>query len=961
MKELFQSVVMRLALCGVAVSLVLLALRSRMVRETFARLLSVWRSLTAFGRVAVCSFLLLGVLVGGDKTNGVPLNMNSPLPQIMQGGIIQGGAASCRANMAELEAPPPCGTPHLLATLPNSGFAARKAGNWNVRGAWKDSFWLPFEDGWVFPHGTNHLSGVEVVSYGEVWATPFGDAVAPLGVPVEIVPGLSAFGYEHTPSNSYRFVWTDAAINRDTNNLLTASIELFRDGGVSVTTNGVAAYLPRELPFEHHGYGQDAEWVTANFTNATEILSVGYPQWVDAQVGTSLTNGLYKLTVTVADDPPETTQISVGGYSVAVTNAGEYVFLLEKGPAFDLAVFPPSDGVAVSAVDDIAAMRSSALRGGFVETALPTRAGGDGTWTPDGGGFWTDYAAGMGHARFWWLPWLCGSPDVTHIDANAGAVEFHANLVDYRREQPVFQWTASEGLAVASPNSQTTQVAADGAVAWARASMTVTASFGYDRSLVSYLYVSYGTESEPPVSCALSVQNVHFINEGDRPERVYPVSVSLLCPVETNGVVNISHEGSDGALFWSDAAATQPLQSLSGISLSSVEEGSGGASYTFYMTSPTIGSGSFTATFTLPNGDTRGVAKSYRVIEPIRRLVCCEIDGQYSCVYNPSRLVYEHPARLKVGANGNYSPHEVEWRVVSGPGVVTRDEDEFGDVGWGATVAATAQSGEVVVEARFNEDAIQPRFVLPIVREKAIPVETYVVCDSNGVASATRSEIDSKIASANVLLRQIGIALVVVDSLYEIQRPEYFCLREHEVITNANGAVRLRWGVSQDVMSLAALAHTNAALKTFWVGAITNGTPIAFSVATENAVFMSPQTNGKVLAHEVGHVLGLEDVYDVLKHYERGRSMVQVDEEVRKGIFGDPNRDWGQESGRGFYPEGYVIRNVIQDLLMYGYNRDGAFDIPSGTVHGLHEWSRNVLERKDVKVGAENTTIHEGK
>ena len=56
-----------------------------------------------------------------------------------------------------------------------------------------------------------------------------------------------------------------------------------------------------------------------------------------------------------------------------------------------------------------------------------------------------------------------------------------------------------------------------------------------------------------------------------------------------------------------------------------------------------------------------------------------------------------------------------------------------------------------------------------------------------------------------------------------------------------------------------------------------------------------------------------------------------------------------------------MIRNVIQDLLMYGYNRDGAFDIPSGTVHGLHEWSRNVLERKDVKVGAENTTIHEGK
>ena len=62
MKELFAQIVMRLALCGLAVSLALFALRSRMARDTFARLLSVWRSLTELGRVAVCSFLLIGVL-----------------------------------------------------------------------------------------------------------------------------------------------------------------------------------------------------------------------------------------------------------------------------------------------------------------------------------------------------------------------------------------------------------------------------------------------------------------------------------------------------------------------------------------------------------------------------------------------------------------------------------------------------------------------------------------------------------------------------------------------------------------------------------------------------------------------------------------------------------------------------------------------------------------------------------
>ena len=580
-----------------------------------------------------------------------------------------------------------------------------------------------------------------------------------------------------------------------------------------------------------------------------------------------------------------------------------------------------------------------------------------GQWVPDSGEFWTDYVAGMGYAQLWWLPWLCGSPDVSHIDPMAGPVTFHADLLDYRGGAASFLWTGSDALTIASPNSQTTAVAADLAD-WRLTSLFVTATFGADRSLTSYLYVSYGTNDSPQVSCSLSVQGVHFINEGDRPERVYPVSVSLICPVETNAVVDISWEGSDGALFWSDSAATQPLSSLSGISLSSVTEESGGASYTFYMTSPNIGSGSFTATFTLPSGETRGVAKSYRAIEPIRRLVCSEIDPEYSCVFNPSRLVYGHPARLKVGVNGNFSPSDVEWSIVSGPGTVVRGEDDFGSADWTATVTATAESGEVVVEARFNEDAIQPRFVLPIVQQRTLPVEAYVICDSNGVAAATLADIVSKLDFANIVLSQVGIELSFPGAVYELLHPEYFCLKEHDATTNANGVVRLKWAISQDVVRLRELAQTNAAIRTFWVGSITNGTPFAFSVLSERSVFMSRQASGAALAHEMGHVLELEDIYDVLKHYSPGQDMAQVNEEVRKEVFGDRIRDWGSETGRGFYPEDFSIRDVFETLLMYGYEGEFSLDIPSGTVHGLFEWSRNVLERKNVKVGAEDIKIN---
>ena len=130
-------------------------------------------------------------------------------------------------------------------------------------------------------------------------------------------------------------------------------IELFRNGDVAVTTNGVSEFYPRELPFEHDGYGQDDEWVAANFTNATEIAAAGgYAAWVDDQVGEGLLNGLYKLTVSLAEDPPEATLLTVGVETVAVTNAGEYVFLLEKGIEYPLSVFPRDATNFVYAVTD---------------------------------------------------------------------------------------------------------------------------------------------------------------------------------------------------------------------------------------------------------------------------------------------------------------------------------------------------------------------------------------------------------------------------------------------------------------------------------------------------------------------------------------------------------------------------------------------------------------------------------
>ena len=135
MVALLQTVLMRLAVCGLAASLAVLALRSWSVRAVLARLAAIWRGLTTFGRFAVCAFLLVGVLEA-DKTNNVPPNLNAPLPQMQQGGVFLTGFTGLTGlpsvgNLVNLVNP-------VQTTSAPCDFAARKAANWNVRGAWKD-------------------------------------------------------------------------------------------------------------------------------------------------------------------------------------------------------------------------------------------------------------------------------------------------------------------------------------------------------------------------------------------------------------------------------------------------------------------------------------------------------------------------------------------------------------------------------------------------------------------------------------------------------------------------------------------------------------------------------------------------------------------------------------------------------------------------------------------------------
>ena len=960
MMALFQTVLMRLALCGLAASLVVLLLRSRIARDTFARLLSIWRSLTAFGRVAVCSFLLIGVLVGGDKTNGVnnlpPQQMMSPMAQQGHGFLLTGLLVN--GNLANV----------MNLAQPQTTFAERKTANWNIRGAWKDSFWLDFEGGWVFPWGTNHLSSVEVVSYGQVWATPFDtNAVASAGAPFEIVPGLTTFAYEFTPSNSYRFVWTGAAINRDTNNLVAAALELFRNGDVSVTTNGIATLLPRTLPFPHSGFGQDDEWVTANFTNAAEILAVGYPQWVNDQVGEGLTNGLYKLSVTVAGDPPETTFLFVGDLSVAVTNAGEYVFLLEKGPAYDLTVFPPSSNVTITAVDDVPTMRGTPM----MRSAW---SWGDGTWSVDMGEFVCDYYPGMPSAVCWWLPWLCGSPDVVHIGPSDPQMEFVAQVFDcVHPENATFEWEVSEGLVASTPYAQSTLVTAVDIPSWSSVSMSVTAFFSSIGNLTSSLGFTVGTNATPQAGVSVSVPRVMFQNDDDdncdgivdyemvnfgnvltnAEDDIVKGSVVFRSDVLTNGTVRIELSGFPGDVYTNDCEAALVSErfdvAIEGEVSRTVDIYFNPVSWAPYQ-SPRV-----TAVWIPEVGEPQTSSVPFSVVKPVAETICSEtvehsvLGTNHVYVLNPCGVAVGDDAYFRIAVSPSSLPDsEIVWTNRNG-----RIEFVGGNIGRNVHVRGVSVGDaelEVIIGGR---DRQAPTFPLKVVTPQTFKITAWIVSDAEGNVAKQVDDVQNMIAPLNDIYRQVGVSFYL----------------DFIAVTNIPDAFNLLYdSATNDVWNfyrLVDIGQNTGGIECYFVNDIIHADGRAGPVGANSAggiVIRASATVG-TLAHEIGHAFGLRDIYVSAR-------------EKDEYVFGADDKDVGQvtissssapedwnggccgfgDSGARYYQGGTKRSAIIPRLVMYGIVTpdDIRRDITTGNVDGiwyLGDGASRVWYDSDASIG----------
>ena len=251
MREFFQTLLLRFSLCALAATLALLVIHSKTFRDACAKLLALWRGMTALGRTVAVLVVSVFVVYASTKTNTPPLRVVRPLslPRLESPTVT---AADIDRGYRQVS----------VATNEDASFAmpsnATIIGNWHKRGTFGEWMRLDFGD-FAFPLGRNGAaySAFSVFSDGKIRPTPRDTAheICAVGSPLLALQGESRFWTAEGANDSKILTWENFFLNADTNAPVNAQIKLSPAGDFTVRTNAVETAYARICPQDWDGDG----------------------------------------------------------------------------------------------------------------------------------------------------------------------------------------------------------------------------------------------------------------------------------------------------------------------------------------------------------------------------------------------------------------------------------------------------------------------------------------------------------------------------------------------------------------------------------------------------------------------------------------------------------------------------------------------------------------------------------
>ena len=338
------------------------------------------------------------------------------------------------------------------------------------------------------------------------------------------------------------------------------------------------------------------------------------------------------------------------------------------------------------------------------------------------------------------------------------------------------------------------------------------------------------------------------------------------------------------------------------------DEGSGSLEgCTDVWISPGIWTNQYTVTATFPFTQEKSSSRPFTAIAIDAEPICAETN-ENGIVYNPCMTILGETAQFKINVwPANIPDNAIVW-TVSGEGSATFPNGNRGRI----VTLRGEEAGDVTLTVSIDGyNGVKPTFTTRVSPLRPVPVDVWICEDAWGDPVVTEAHVSQLISDANLLLRQVCISCFVYRVSYTNDQ-DFLDLEELG-----------SYEFNQQYDKMVSVPNASTGIEVHFVRSFATG----LGVTDPNGTALIPTATAEVFCHEMGHSMGMEDLYEERQGvYEKVFGFVAKERAAS---------DWSGNDERGFYRENLKQAQLIRRHIMHGVASPEHKDISRGDIEAL--------------------------